>query len=565
VLLIEDSRPYAVLVEQMLREGLEVEVVVLHHDAVYAARRALVEEELDCILLDLSLPDATGLEALEVVQSLAPQVPVVVLTGADDRSLALEAVQQGAQDYLLKRTAERELLSRSVHYAIERKRAESRLSHYALHDALTGLPNRTLLVDRLNLALARARRGPTLLAVLFLDLDRFKTVNDSLGHDSGDEVLVEVARRLQRTVRPADTVARFGGDEFLVLCEDLSAERQAVRLAERVNEEIRRPINVAAHSISLRASVGIAWTSDPDTSPQALIREADAAMYRAKRETSGIQLFEAAMHTEALNQLALEHELPTAIERGELQLHYQPELSIHERGRLLGAEALVRWQHPERGLLAPAEFIGVAEETGVIGALGEWVLGGATRQLARWRRDGLVDDRFSVSVNVSPRQLTNAGLVAAVGKALAASGVPPQRLCIEITESCIAHDTAGAARQLAQLKELGVTLALDDFGTGYSSLSVLRGYPIDVVKIDRSFIANAASDPDAARFFAAVVGVIRAAGLQAVAEGIETPEQLELVTEMRCELGQGFLFAAPTGATEFAAWLTGLTSSAASR
>ncbi len=550
ILIIEDSREYATLVELMLRERLGGDVQTEARHELADARDLLLEQRIDIVLLDLSLPDAHELEGLEAVQTAAPDVPIIVLTGADDPALGIEAVQAGAQDFLAKRSADAETLARSVRYAIERKRSEVRLTEQALRDALTGLPNRVLLLDRLKVALARARRRPTSVAVLFLDLDRFKTVNDSLGHEAGDLLLVEIAGRLRASLRPGDTVARFGGDEFLILCEELAGEFEAVRVAERALQTIRAPVLVAGHAISVVASVGIAYGSDAGAGAHELIRQADAAMYRAKRRQTGIELFEAAMHSEAMTELETEHQLRGALERGELVLNFQPQVSLVGSGRIVGAEVLVRWDHPERGLLGPAQFIPLAEETGLILPIGSWVLGEACRQLGRWRAQGAVPEDFSVSVNLSLRQLARRDLEDTVRAALDAAGLPAACLCLEVTESCMAQDPERAAHVLGGLKALGVQLALDDFGTGYSSLSALSSYPLDAVKIDQSFIQRVAEDPGAARMFAAVLGVARAAELDAVAEGVEQIPQLSLLRRLGCEYGQGYIFARPVGPEE---------------
>jgi diguanylate cyclase (GGDEF)-like protein len=534
----------------MLDEGMGAEVTVIHCRALATACDRLLAAPVDVVLLDLSLPDAHKLEALQAVQSAAPNVPVIVLTGADDPVLGVSAVQEGAQDFLSKRTADVDLLTRAIRYSVERKRSEVRLAEQALQDSLTGLPNRILLLDRLGVALARASRRPTSVAVLFLDLDRFKTINDSLGHEAGDELLIQISERLRGSLRPSDTVARFGGDEFLILCEELSGQFEAVRVAERALQAILSPLMVAGHRISVGASVGIAYGTDQGCNPHELVRQADAAMYRAKRRGTGIELFEASMHSDAMTELQTEHELRGAIERDELLLDYQPQVSLIGPGAIVGAEVLVRWRHPERGVLTPSQFIPIAEETGLIVPIGAWVLDQACRQLAAWRSVHAVPDDFTVSVNLSMRQLSRDDLADTVLAALERHGVPASCLCLEVTESSMAHDPERVALALEQLKSLGVALALDDFGTGYSSLSALSSYPLDIVKIDRSFINRVADDPGAARMFAAVLGVARAAELDAVAEGIEQPPQLQLLRRLGCEYGQGFMFARPVGPDE---------------
>jgi diguanylate cyclase (GGDEF)-like protein len=543
------------LIEQMLLESMGTAVVVVHGNTVADAISALAESDVvDCVLLDLSLPDAAGLDALEKIQSAAPAAPVVVLTGREDQTLALRAVQVGAQDYLPKRGTDAALLARAVRYAIERKRTELRLAHDALHDQLTGLPNRALFLDRLAMALARSRRGAESVAVLFIDLDRFKAVNDSLGHEVGDELLSLVADRLRGCLRGGDTVARFGGDEFLLLCPDLRSQLEALTLAHRARDVIEEPLELAGREISITACVGIACADHEETVAESLIRDADHAMYRAKQLSSGVELFEPSMHALALSELETVHGLRHAIERGQLRLYYQPEVSLGD-GTPYAVEALLRWDHPERGLLAPQEFIGLAEETGLIVPIGEWVIREACGALAGWRRDGRVSDDLAISVNLSPRQLGAPGLVDTIRVALRGSKLPPRCLCLEVTETSVAQDVVGAYAVLGELRRLGVRIALDDFGTGYSSLSALSRYPLDIVKIDRSFICQANGDRASVRMFMAILELVRAVDLDAVIEGIEEPWQLDLLRRAGCGIAQGFLFASPAPEQAVIPWL----------
>ncbi|HUJ34196.1 MAG TPA: EAL domain-containing protein [Solirubrobacteraceae bacterium] len=538
-----------------LRARAGGEADVLARDTVPRARRALREHAIDCLVLRLPTADDDALEALEAVLANASEVPVVVIAGSADRAVALRAIHAGAQDYLIDAATDADSLDRSIRYAIERKRTAARLAHQALHDSLTGLPNRLLLLDRLNVAVGRARRRPTSLALLFLDLDGFKNVNDSLGHDAGDDLLVEVARRLQRTLRPGDTVVRYGGDEFVILCEDLRGQREALRVAERARAAVAGPFLVRGHELEVRASVGVARARRGQTYARDLIREADAAMYRAKQLGSGVELFDAATGAEAISELGTEHQLRSAIELGELRLHYQPIVLLDFDPRPVAFEALIRWEHRERGLLAPVEFLALAEETGLIGQIDQWVLVEACLQLARWRRDGLVADGVWVSVNVSARSLGSPSLLDAVDRAIAGARLPPSCLSLEVTETSVDEEPVRAGAVLEGLERLGVRLCLDDFGTGCSSLSALSRYPFDVVKLDNSMTRAAAGDPAAARLLGAMLGVARAAELKAVAEGIETEAQLEVVRELGCDGGQGFLFAAPAPAEELGMWL----------
>jgi diguanylate cyclase (GGDEF)-like protein len=555
LLLVEDNAGDAVLVREMLRTALADGFELVHAMRLSEACELLEAGGTACVLLDLSLPDAHGLEAVTRVQAAAPDVPIVVLTGLDDERLALNAVQEGAQDYLIKGRVDDRLISRSIRYAIERKRAEVELAHQALHDGLTGLPNRALFLDRLQLALARVQRRPSAVAVLFLDLDRFKVINDSLGHEIGDCLLVELAQRLQSVLRPGDTVARFGGDEFTVLCDDIDGERDAIVIAQRMGEAVAAPFLLADTEAFLTASVGIAMADGVDARPESLIRDADAAMYRAKeRGKSRYELFDEVMRARAVERLEVENALHRSIERGELRVHYQPLVDL-EAGLMTGVEALVRWQHPERGLLLPEQFIPLAEETGQILELGEWVLREACAQHRRWSEEQPDGPALGLSVNLSARQLQQPELVADVVLALRDTGMDPANLCLEITESVVMEETEAAVQALEALRAEGVRIAIDDFGTGYSSLRLLKGAPADLLKIDRSFVAGLGSDPQDTPIVQTVIHLAEALGLDAVAEGVETPVQLAELRAAGCRFAQGFHFARPAGAEAISALL----------
>ncbi|MDQ6750691.1 MAG: EAL domain-containing protein [Actinomycetota bacterium] len=436
---------------------------------------------------------------------------------------------------------------------VERARAREEITHQGLHDALTGLPNRVLFLDRLTGALARSSRSAGLTAVLFVDLDRFKIVNDSYGHGVGDSVLVEVASRLDAALRPGDTIARLGGDEFVILCEAIEDGSEALRVAERLQLELVRPFNAQgseAHVVT--SSIGVA-IGTLDTDPEDLVHDADAAMYRAKDlGRARHELFDEAMRDRALAQLRTERALRKALAKGELQLHFQPIVSLADPSRVQGVEALVRWQHPERGLVSPAEFIPLAEETGLILPIGDWVLHQACRQAAQWRRELGPLAPLPVRVNLAARQLGQEDLPAIVKRALLEANIDPEDLGLEITESALIENAEVPARTLADLRALGVRVQLDDFGTGYSSLSYLQRFPVDGLKIDRAFVAGLGERPDASAIVSAIVAMGHALGLTIVAEGIETQVQAAEALRLGCDSGQGYLFGAPAPAAEAA-------------
>ncbi|MBW3657393.1 MAG: EAL domain-containing protein [Actinobacteria bacterium] len=440
----------------------------------------------------------------------------------------------------------------------ERKQLEAMLHHRAFHDELTGLANRHLFRDRVSHAVSRSHRHPAPFGVLFLDLDGFKGVNDTLGHQAGDALLKVVSERLLEAIRDHDTAARLGGDEFAILVEDLSAESDAARVAERILDSLRLPIPVAGTTVRIGCSIGIAINErvipTPDTSTRgvtdALLRDADIAMYIAKGAGKGrYEIFEPSMHVEVVERLQLERDLQRALEEGQLVLHYQPIVTLADAG-IVGVEALLRWDHPERGIIAPATFIPLAEETGLIVPIGRWVVREACRQVKEWQ------DRYPdavplrVSVNVSPTQIQRGDVTHDVAVALSTSGLDPSCLTLEITESALMSDTDRVVRIMNELKGLGVSLAVDDFGTGYSSLAYLQNFPFDVLKIDRSFIDGLTSGAQSPAVVRAIIELGRSLELDTIAEGIEFDEQLDRFRELRCNLGQGYLFARPAAAAD---------------
>ena len=427
------------------------------------------------------------------------------------------------------------------------KSLEAQLVQRALHDQLTGLPNRMLFMDRLEQALERSARRGKFAAVLFLDLDRFKLVNDNLGHDHGDQLLVQVAERLRSCLRRVDTIARIGGDEFTILLEDVGTTPDAALVAERIIEAFRASFRLENQEIFVGTSIGIALGGkDQGTTAQGLLRNADIAMYRAKANGRAcFEVFKSSMRETVKGRLKMETELRRALDRGELRLHYQPQVDLRS-ARIVGLEALVRWEHPERGLVPPGSFIPIAEETGLILPIGRWVLETACRQASIWRADSEIGLDLVMAVNLSPRQFRHPRLVQDVGQVLAESGLDASGLEVEITEGTAMGDADATVKTLEHLKSIGIRLAIDDFGTGYSSLGYLKRFPIDVLKVDRSFVAGLPANRGDAAIVRAVVGLTRALGLKAVAEGVETPEQLAELRGLGCDQGQGYLFGRPT-------------------
>ncbi len=433
----------------------------------------------------------------------------------------------------------------------ERKALEDELKHQAFHDSLSGLANRALFLDRLEHALARAARSQSLLAVLFLDLDDFKLVNDSFGHAAGDDLLVAVAGRLTKSLRVGDTAARFGGDEFAVLLEEVSGFEEANQVAERIITALRVPLTVEDHQVQVHASIGIAVSPAGAEGPAELLQAADVAMYSAKSRGKGrYEVYQPALQQAVLERLERTADLQRAVDRQEFVVHYQPIVTLDGNATINGVEALVRWRHPERGLLLPKEFIPLAEDTGLIIPLGRWVLLEACQQARQWQLNHKLSDAFHVSVNISARHFAHDGLVEDVSNALKAGGLDPGSLVLEITESVLVQDADSVIARMLELKLLGVSFAIDDFGTGYSSLSYLKRFPIDILKVDKSFVDDVGESEDSGALAEAIVQLGNTLNLQTVGEGIEQVRQVEGLRSLGCQFGQGFYFAKPLRAEQ---------------
>ncbi len=549
LLLVEDNLVIARLVVEMLASaGFDLELD--HVESLADARQRVIASRPACVLLDLTLPDAQELEALREITQVAPDVPVVVLSGIEDEATALRAMNEGAQDYLMKRTVDLQGLTRALRYAIERKGAQVQLTRQRLQDEVTGLPNRVLFTDRLKVALGRVE--PEKAGVVLLNLDRFRTVNDTLGHSEGDRVLAEAAQRLLGLVPPEASVASFGGDEFAVLVES-TRPHSLLELADTLREALESPYALAEEEVRLTASAGVACHADGDV--ERLLGEADAALSRAKKEGGGrAETFQETVRENLRERLRLERELREGIEAGQLRAFYQPLVALRS-GEIVAFEALVRWEHPERGLLPPGDFLPLAEERNLSGALGDWVLREACEQLATWRRELANWSEGTMHVNLSASELADGELASRVERTLTDAGVPAGAVCLEVTETALIRDVALSQEVLGGLKEIGVAIALDDFGTGYSSLSYLERFPIDVLKLDRSFVAALRTHGRPA-IVNAVASMAQGLRLPAVAEGVEHADEAAQLEAFGYDLAQGFLYARPLPAQQAAAPLS---------
>ncbi|MGQ0658895.1 MAG: EAL domain-containing protein [Chromatiales bacterium] len=543
VLFVEDDPDTAKLVQSMLRHPGSSKFAVQHVADLKSALLALSSERFDVVLTDLNLPDSQAAKTVKRIAAVHRKIPIVVLSAIDDERTVLELLQAGAQEYMVKGGGVGDSIARVIRQAIERKRAEVRLQRLAHYDGLTGLANRTLFHNRLEHALAHAARRQTRLAVMVMDLDRFKTINDTLGRQVGDRLLVLVAERLRHCVREADTVARLGGDEFTFMLENLKTAEEAAIVAQKLLRAMSAPFTLEGQEIYVTPSVGITVYPFDDDNADGLMNNADAAMYRAKSlGRNSYQFFTADMNARSMERLTLEAGLRQALDRSEFLLHFQPRIDIQSL-RLTGMEALLRWRRTELGPVAPGDFIPIAEETGLIIPIGEWVLREALTQSRRWLDRGLSPVR--IAVNLSARQFHQRDVVEMVRDALQATGMSGEHLEVEITESVLMDDTAATVATLKRLKALGVRIAADDFGTGYCSLSYLKRFPIDALKIDRSFVSDITHDSDDAAIITAIIRLAHNLHYRVIAEGVETEAQLRFLREQRCDEAQGFLFSPP--------------------
>ncbi|HDH06638.1 MAG TPA: EAL domain-containing protein [Nitrospirae bacterium] len=567
ILLIDDDEDDYVLTRDLLSEvkgrDYNLEWIANYDDAL----RAVCSDNYDVCLFDYRLGARTGLELLHETVAAGSKVPIILLTGQGDHDVDMEAMKAGAADYLNKKGINTQMLERSIRYAIKHKEAEKRILHMAYYDDLTGLPNRALFHDRLQQSLAHSERYKGNSAILFLDLDNFKRINDTLNHSVGDLLLKAVAERLSKYIRIADTVARqgvkassntvarLGGDEFTVLLTEINSLQDAAKVAQRILNSLSVPFRLDGHEVFVSGSIGIAVYPFDGEDMDSLLRNADTAMYHAKNQgKNNFQFYKQSMNATAFERLTMENDLRKAVERNELILYYQPKMDIRT-GKIIAVEALLRWNHPDKGLLAPAEFISLAEETGLIIPIGEWVLKTACNQNKVWQRPGSGFTRIAVSVNLSGQQFKQEGVVKVIEKVLHDSLLGPEYLELEITESVIMKNAEIIITMFHNLKNMGVQLSMDDFGTGYSSFSYLKRFPLDIIKIDRSFIKDISEKNEDAAIVKAIIAMAHTLKLRVVAEGVETEQQLELLRKLGCDEMQGYLLSTPLPADEIPEFL----------
>ena len=564
ILIVDDTPENLAVLTQVLRgAGYIVQSVLSGRRALQAARR----EPPDMVLLDVQMPEMDGYEVCRQfkIDDELKSIPIVFISAASDTEVKVRAFTGGGVDFISKPFEHQEVLARvrthlALHSAerdLERRltEKEQEVLHMAWHDSLTGLPNRPQLFSRLEDTLEVAARENRRVAVLSLDIDRFKNINDSLGHEVGDQLLLTVAQRLRDVARHSDIVARIGGDEFALALTDIDSPRFAARIADDLLPRVSDTVVVGEHAIRVSPSIGIAIFPEDGADGPTLLRSADAAMRRTKEEGGGgFRFFDQTMNRAAAERLDLETALRLAVERREFVVHYQPQLRLSDRA-VVGCEALIRWRHPKRGLVQPVDFIPLAEETGLIVPIGIWVLRAACAQVRRWREEGLGD--LEVAVNLSARQFQQPDLTEQIRAVVTETGLPPHVLEIELTESTVMENAERAVEVLRTLRAIGIRISVDDFGTGYSSLSYLRKLPISSLKIDRSFIADIGVDPDDDAIVRTIIALGKALRLEEIAEGIETEAQAEFLTRHGCNLGQGYLFARPMAAEDFATWMKG--------
>ena len=543
ILLIEDNPGDVKLVEMML---MQPETSSYRLKTVNSLNEAheLIEQRhnFKVALLDMSLPDGEGIDNILQLKSWCSDLPIVILSGRDDDQFALDAVRAGAQDYLIKGRIDEWQLSRALNYSIERKRLEEELSFMAHHDQLTGLANRTLFYSRLEHAIDCAERRNESIAVMYLDLDHFKAINDALGHEMGDKLLQEVAERLSNNVRGADTIARLGGDEFALVLEGLKSTNNASAVAEKIIESLSKPINIKNQMLYVGTSIGIAFYPDCGKDLETLIKNADRAMYQAKKNgRNQYKFYTKTMNVNALSQLTMEMQLREALNNDEFELHYQPKINL-KTGEISGNEALLRWNN-NKETVYPKKIIPLLEQNGMISEVGKWVLETACKQHVVWLNHGLPFGK--IAVNLSGHQLLERDFTKSLSNILDKTGLKPNQLEVELTESLLINNTNTIMEVMEVLKSMGVSIAIDDFGTGYSSFSYLKRFLIDTIKIDHSFVKDIYKNKTEAAITSAVIKLAKELDIKVIAEGVETEEELNFFKELEVDEIQVFYFNRP--------------------
>ncbi len=553
VLLIEDNDGDTRLLKDLLDTSSPGRYKLISTETLKAGITLLTNDDFDAVLTDLNLPDADGINIVTQIQNHNESIPIIVLNGQDSEELALQVVQSGAQDYLVKGQGDGHLISRAIDYAIERKRIQQKLSYLASYDNLTGLANRLLFRERLDRALIRADRFETLVALLVIDLDRFKKVNDSLGHDAGDRLLIQVAERLKTCTREGDTIARLGGDEFTIVLEDIRNIDDVNVVSEKILNLMKEHFDINGHDIFMTPSIGITIYPIDDTNAVHLFVNADSAMYEAKDNGRNCyRFYKTDMNIDLIEKMDLETKLRRAIKNEEFILYYQPKFNVHTH-EAIGAEALIRWKDPEKGMISPAVFIPLAEETGCIAAITDWVLQEACKQNSEWQQQGFKPIR--IAINLSPKQFSQEDIVQRIFNKIICSDLAPKYVELEITEGALVEDVQKGTEILNDLKKWGIHISIDDFGTGYSSLSYLKKIPLDTLKIDQSFVRDLMVDSDDAAIVSAIIAMAKSLRLNVIAEGVETAEQLEYLTTNGCNEVQGYFTGKPVPAEEFVQFL----------
>lgn len=553
ILLIEDDEDDYLLTCDLLGDATHTEYQIEWAASYEAGLEACQNGDYSIALVDYRLGALTGLDFLKEIRHLGSKIPVILLTGASNPKLDFEALQAGAMDFLSKIELTTSNLDRAIRYGIRHTEALESVARMADFDALTNLASRNLFNDRLQQSIFRAERTQTSVAVLLIDLDNFKDINDTLGHPMGDLLLKEVANALTNCARKSDTIARLGGDEFAVIAPDTPSEDGAVHLATKIVDVLSACFQINGHEVHAGASVGVALYPADGLNPETLLKNADLALYQAKESGRGnCQLFRKELHAEVVARNSIANDLRRALANDELTLHYQPQINL-ENGHIVGIESLIRWNHPVKGMISPEVFIPVAESRGLISPITDWVLETACAQNKAWQEAGL--PKVKIAVNVSSIDMRRRDFLDTVVRILESSKLEPKYLEIEITENTILPSEDVIASRLQALQSIGVFIAIDDFGTGYSSLGHLKRYPVDKIKIDRSFVLDIEYDDDSRAIAEAIIGLGRGLGVTVVAEGVERPEQLRILKKNGCDEAQGYLFGRPMAAERFPAWL----------